>query len=138
MISTTGNLHGIYNGIKVSLPGLHITLGIFYRLFTLLEDECHKLDIEMASLTSPQSEDRQSYVDYSKVVKRERALLDEKETIDKEMKWLYQAITHLTLNSITPSTDPQVIIVAKKLKEIKDRHSDIVSLKNNYTTPVPL
>ena len=89
----------------------------------------------MASLTSPQS---QSYVDYSKVVKRERALLDEKETIDKEMKWLYQAITHLTLNSITPSTDPQVIIVTKKLKEMKDRHSDIVSLKNNYTTPVPL
>ena len=29
-------------------PGLHITLGIFYRLFCLLEDECHKLDLRIA------------------------------------------------------------------------------------------
>ena len=33
---------------QVCLPGLHITLGIFYRLFTLLEDDCHKLDIRVA------------------------------------------------------------------------------------------
>ena len=28
-------------------PGLHITLGIFYRLFSLLEDECHQLDLKV-------------------------------------------------------------------------------------------
>ena len=32
---------------KVSPPGLHITLGIFYRLFSLLEDACHKLDLKV-------------------------------------------------------------------------------------------
>ncbi len=26
-------------------PGLHITLGIFYSLFTLMENECHLLDL---------------------------------------------------------------------------------------------
>ena len=26
-------------------PGLHISLGIFFRLSTLLEDECHELDV---------------------------------------------------------------------------------------------
>ncbi len=26
-------------------PGLHITLGIFYRIFSLLEEECHLLDL---------------------------------------------------------------------------------------------
>ena len=30
--------------IKVCPPGLHITLGIFQRLFNRLEDECHLLD----------------------------------------------------------------------------------------------
>ena len=31
------------------LHGLHISLGIFYRLFSLLENECHELDIMVAS-----------------------------------------------------------------------------------------
>ena len=30
---------------QVCPPGLHISLGIFFRLFTLLEDECHELDV---------------------------------------------------------------------------------------------
>ena len=33
---------------KVCLPGLHITLGIFDRLFSLLEDSCHGLDVSVA------------------------------------------------------------------------------------------
>ncbi len=32
---------------QVSPPGLHITLGIFYRLFSLLESECHLLDLKV-------------------------------------------------------------------------------------------
>ena len=54
--------------------------------------------------------------------------MDKKETIDKEMKLFYQAIVHLSLNSTIPSTDPQIMIVANKLREMKDRHGDIVSL----------
>ena len=43
--------------IQVCLPGLHITLGVYLRLFTLLEDECHALDVEMTLFSSPQSGD---------------------------------------------------------------------------------
>ena len=32
---------------QVCPPGLHITLGIFYRLFSLLENECHDLDVRV-------------------------------------------------------------------------------------------
>ncbi len=32
--------------MQVCPPGLHITLGIFYRLFQLMEDDCHELDVE--------------------------------------------------------------------------------------------
>ena len=49
------------------------------------------------------------------------------------MRWLYQAITHLCFNSTIPSTDPQIVTVTNQLREMKDWHSDIVSLKNNYT-----
>ena len=29
-------------------PGLYITLGVFIKLYGLLEDECHNLDLELA------------------------------------------------------------------------------------------
>ncbi len=31
--------------MQVCPPGLHIGLGIFYRLFQLMEDQCHQLDL---------------------------------------------------------------------------------------------
>ena len=34
--------------IQVSLPGLHISLGVFDRLWTLLEDACTELDLLLA------------------------------------------------------------------------------------------
>ena len=40
--------------MQVCLPGLHITSGFFLRLFTLLEDECNSLDIELAVKKSPE------------------------------------------------------------------------------------
>ena len=30
------------------LPGLHITQGIFQKIFTLLQEECHELDLKLA------------------------------------------------------------------------------------------
>ena len=41
--------------LQACLPGLHISLGIFYRLFSLLEDEVHLLDFQAATLTTPQA-----------------------------------------------------------------------------------
>ena len=35
--------------LQVCIPGLHISLGIYYRLFKLLEDAVHCLDFEVAS-----------------------------------------------------------------------------------------
>ena len=48
----------------------------------LMEDECHKLDMEMAALTTEQPGDRQAYIDYSSIVRKERALLDEKSSAE--------------------------------------------------------
>ena len=37
--------------IQVCLPGLHISLGLFHRLVTLLEEECQTLDRAMTVVT---------------------------------------------------------------------------------------
>ena len=34
--------------LKVCLSGLHISMGIFYKLYSLLEEECHLLDLRLA------------------------------------------------------------------------------------------
>ena len=54
---------------QVCPPRLHLTLGIFYRLWCLLETGCHHLDIELARRTAPLPTDRDSFLQYSSLVK---------------------------------------------------------------------
>ena len=42
------NTNKPYIYLQVCPPGLHITLGIFYRLFVLLEEVAHELDLRCA------------------------------------------------------------------------------------------
>lgn len=44
-------LHGYpnnFNNLQVCIPGLHLSLGIFNRLWTLLEEACTELDLRLA------------------------------------------------------------------------------------------
>lgn len=108
------------------LPGLHITLGVFHRLFTLFEDECHELDLELAELMNPQTGDRPAYCSHSNTVREERKLLDAKALLEGEIKWLEQTTSYLTLNSSNPATDPTLLAVLNILKTKKDKENDIV------------
>ena len=38
----------IINNLQVCIPGLHLSLGIFNRLWTLLEEACTELDLRLA------------------------------------------------------------------------------------------
>lgn len=111
------------------LPGLHITLGIFFRLFTLLEDQCHALDLELAAITNPAAGDRPSYMNYSAWVTKERTLLDSREKVQKEVDMLIQTLSYLALNTNNPSTDPATQAVSKVIREKKKEISKIVCLK---------
>ena len=64
--------------MQVSLPGIHITLGVFYRLWSLLEKACHQLDLELAKRTAPLSVDRQSFSEYAVIVRDLASLKEEK------------------------------------------------------------
>ena len=46
------------------MPGLHISLGVYYRLFVLLEAACHQLDLKLAA-TSKQEDTLHSFSLYS-------------------------------------------------------------------------
>ncbi|KAL5473227.1 hypothetical protein EMCRGX_G027683 [Ephydatia muelleri] len=53
---------------QVCPPGLHITLGIFTKLYGLLEDECHNLDLELALHSSEDA--HSSFSTYSQELQR--------------------------------------------------------------------
>jgi hypothetical protein len=120
----------------VCLPGLHITLGVFLRLFILLEDECHTLDLQLAASAAPEVGDRVAFVDYSVAIRMERMLLDEKSNVEQDTQWLSQTISLLSLTAADPSRDPQVTAIADLIKSNKDRLSGIVS--NNTNVPAQL
>lgn len=115
------------NLCQICLPGLHITLGVFYRLFSLLEDECHKLDIQMAALSSPNTADKPRYARYVASINEERLLRDKNATSERHIVWMEQTLTQLTLNSLNPATDPSVKSVATEVKAEKKRLGRIVS-----------
>lgn len=108
------------------MPGLHITLGIFLRLFTLMEDECHKLDLEMAALASaaPSDCDRPSFVSFTSMVQRERELLNTKQTLKVKIKLLDQTLSFLLLTS--PSSSLPVKAVEQMITQKKENLTAIV------------
>lgn len=98
-------------------------------MFTLLEDQCHALDVEMALLSSPQAGDRQVFIEFATALQRERALLDERERFGGELKWLEQTLSHLALHSTStnPACDPTMVAVATAIKTKKEQMKGIVS-----------
>lgn len=116
------------------LPGLHVTLGVFLRLFNLFEDECHKLDLELAAKSAPQTGDRPAYCKHSEIVHQERALLDAKAALEDEIKFLDQTASYLTLNSSNPSANPTLLAVLKIRKDKKDK---MISTVSSYSSLYP-
>ena len=70
--------HTLYQ-YQVCPPGLHLTLGIFLRLYVLLEDACHHLDLT-AELTG--SAGGRSFERYSAAIRQQRGLRDEEHSIN--------------------------------------------------------
>ncbi len=63
--------------MQVCPPGLHITLGIFYRLFQLMEDDCHELDVAIREEEDSREKGGPSYSHYMSDFARARTLKDE-------------------------------------------------------------
>ncbi len=111
---------------QVCLPGLHISLGIFYRLFSLLEDACHQLDFKLAQNTSPSPASQTSFNEYSLALHQTRELQDEREKLDEAAATLEQVASYLTLHLPDPLTSPVIRGLSADAASKRDRISQIV------------
>lgn len=78
------------------MPGLHISLGIFYRLFELLEACCKRLDLALAQHSS-QSDTLHSFRLYSAALQKVAELEAEIRKETEEAEAAEQLCTYLAL-----------------------------------------
>ena len=91
------------------LPGSHISQGIFLKLFNLLEDECHELDLKMASnLSSPMGMSATAYKEYSDALKELSKFKEELDFAKDNATLLDEMQTYCTL-LVGEEEDPHLI-----------------------------
>ena len=104
---------------QVCPPGLHISLGIFFRLFTLLEDECHELDVCHSSQLQG-STAGSSFHAFVTAMKRQAELRDSIDRVATQITGLEQLLT-LALVSLPPNTPPVTLLTQQLAEEVTTR-----------------
>ena len=113
--------------VQVSLPSLHITLGVFQRLFELLELDCHKLDLQLAHSSEAVSSCTASYQKYLDAKRKAMSVQEKMEQHKNELKNTEQLATYLALIMNTTATDSRLAVVHSRAAELKDKITSLVS-----------
>ena len=79
------------------IPGLHLSLGIYDRLWNLLCDACHELDLKLAGLGG--NDDGSIFSRYSNAIQRRSTLELEIETQKNYVTLIDQMATYAMINS---------------------------------------
>lgn len=84
--------------LQVCLHGLHISLGLFHRLFTLLEEECQTLDRAMSGVTDVSMDGTsEPYKEYTSATQQLLALKEEYQKAEEAATAAEQLHTFLSL-----------------------------------------
>ena len=92
--------------LKVCIPGLHLSLGIFNQLFTPLEDACKQLDLKMPSAESGAG--GVSFERYSGALQKLSDLCEKLTLTAQKTTCLTQLAMHLLLSTPEPQQSPAV------------------------------
>ena len=63
----------------VAMPALHISLGIFDRLYKLYEDACHELDVRLAATKSAPVQATDTFMQYAEQIQEKRKMAEKME-----------------------------------------------------------
>lgn len=113
--------------LQVCPTGLHISLGIFYRLFTLLEDACHELAV-LNTLQLQGSDSGATYKRYATALKQQSTLRDNIATVKAQATNLEQLLT-LTLLNVPPGASQTTLVqqLTQNIAEKKGRVKEMVN-----------
>eukprot|EP00731_Ephydatia_muelleri_P035067 Em0094g17a len=106
---------------QVCLPGLHISQGIFLKIFNLLENACHDLDVKMALIHSGHSTLSPSYTNHVLNLQELNRAKAELDTVVQYLTMLVEHQTYLTVaigqsNSILANFEEHIDECRKEIK----------------------
>ena len=113
--------------IQVCPPGLHIMLGIFTKMFHLLEALCCQLDLELTSQTT--DFDSSSFSKYSQALQRLPLLQADLETAQHAHEVLQQVATYVAL--VHGKKNPLAVDL---LKQSAAKKRSVNALVSHYPT----
>ena len=110
-IPNKAQLHVLFQ--QISLPALHVTLGIFLRLFDLLEQECHQFDVKLASKQqSTSTPSAHSFQSFAAALQSSRRLSEEIAQKKQAVQVLDQGATYLGLTLSQGDSRVQMVLQA--------------------------
>lgn len=92
-------------------PGLHLSLGIFDRLWTLLEEACTELDLYLAESASHDWGAADTFDRYASALNHLSELKEKRFTQEQQSSMLSQLATYL---SLTPSNNGAFLLIRRE------------------------
>ena len=109
------------------MPGLHLSLGIFNRLYELLEDTCEELDLQLASKTST-AIGGSSFQRYAEMLKQLTQLRTDHEAAVQKQTLLTQLLSYLLVSVTAPDDSLAVTRLRQELASTGQHLSVLVKL----------
>ena len=107
-------------------PGLHISLGIFFRMFSLLEDDCHQQDVTH-TLQLQGSIAGSTFNTFVTILQRQSTLRHSIRRITEQIVILEQLLT-LTLVTVSPSAPQFTQLTSDLTTEVNNKKREILGM----------
>lgn len=116
---------------QVCIPGLHISLGIFYRLFGLLEDAVHTLDFQIAPTSLTAQQQSVEIDNYVKALQKLEVKREEREKVLDKAKLTEQVLTLSAVNQSNTFTITPTLVEAmvKEAAQLRKELENLVSVE---------
>lgn len=109
------------------IPGLHLSLGIYDRLWTLLEEACTSLDLRLAEANHGlPSSGGSTFNQYSIVLEQRSSLKAQLQSQNSHAEMLQQLSTYLTLSLPNPEQNQPLQAIRKEAAIAQNRADQIV------------
>lgn len=112
---------------KVCIPGLHLTLGIYNRLWSLLEDACAELDLRLAA-SGDSGEGGLSYSLYSSRLKQRSELQSQLQTQLGYASVAEQLATYLSMSLPNPESNQTLQGLLKEAAAARKKADEMVKV----------
>ena len=113
----------LYIIMQVCLPGLHITLGVFHKMFELFEQECHNLDLQFA-MQGAQEHTSTKFSEYSSALQKLFKSREQLHSAKDEATMMEQCATYSAV--VVRSSDPVVCHLMQQAESARKSVTQLV------------